>query len=190
MQNSENKWDGIYQQRVDRPQAAMVLADYQYLLPKQGLALDLACGRGGNALFLAQHGLDVEAWDSSAVAIEQVQAFARNDTLTMNTAVRDVVEYPPEPERFDVIVVSLFLSRQLCPALVQALKPGGLLFYQTFCQQKVNEQGPSNPDYLLTDNELLQLFSDLKVRCYRQDALVGDHSQGLRNQALLVAEKV
>jgi SAM-dependent methyltransferase len=187
---TETKWNAIYQQRGDKPQAAMVLADYSYLLPKQGLALDLACGRGGNALLLAKHGLRVEAWDSSAVAIDQVNYFASQANAEITTAVRDVVLQPPEPESFDVIVVSLFLDRLLCPALIDALKPRGMLFYQTFCQQKINEQGPSNPDYLLADNELLQLFSGLKVRNYRQDALAGDHTKGLRNQALLVAEKV
>ena len=63
------------------------------------------------------------------------------------------------------------------------------MFYQTYCQQKVQQQGPSNPNFLLKDNELLQLFSSMKVRVYREESLLGDHQKGWRNQALLVAEK-
>ena len=97
---------------------------------------------------------------------------------------------PPQPESIDVLVVSFFLDRGLCSQLYSALKPGGILFYQTYCQQKISEQGPRNPDYLLADNELLQLFSQMKVRIYQQDALLGNVELGLRNQAILVAEKV
>ena len=107
----------------------------------------------------------------------------------MNAQVRDVTKHLPTINSVDVLVVSFFLERELCPALFAAIKPGGLLFYQTYCQQKVTEQGPTNPDYLLADNELLQLFPQMKVRVYREDALLGKHNAGLRNQALLVAQK-
>jgi hypothetical protein len=64
-----------------------------------------------------------------------------------------------------------------------------VLFYQTYCQQKVSDSGPSNPDYLLADNELLRLFPDLQLRVYREESVLGQHDIGIRNQALMVAEK-
>ncbi len=188
MTNSE-KWDRIYRQRTGRPEAAWVLRENQHLLPAQGQALDLACGRGGNALLLAQKGLQVRAWDYSAVAVEQLRKHAAQEGLTVEAQVRDVIQFPPEHQSVDVLVVSFFLHRPLCPALVAAVKPGGLIFYQTYCQQKVNEEGPTNPAYLLKDNELLHLFATMKVRCYREDALLGCTEAGLRDQAMLVAEK-
>ena len=160
------------------------------MLPKQGIALDLACGQGGNALLLAQLGLEVQAWDASSVAIEQLKEQAKLKNLNIEAQVHDVVMSPPRPESVDVLVVSFFLDRSICAPLYLALKPGGVLFYQTYCQQKTSEQGPKNPDYLLADNELLQLFSQMKVRIYQQDALLGNVEHGLRNQAILVAEKV
>ena len=183
------KWDEIYQQKLQTPTASLVLTRYSYLLPAHGVTLDLACGQGGNALFLARTGLNVFAWDSSQVAIAQLKKQAELEKLAVNAQVRDVITSPPLENSFDVIVVSFFLDRQLCSQIYNALKPGGIVFYQTYCQQKTSEQGPTNPDYLLADNELLQLFSLLKVRIYQQDALLGDHKKGLRNQALLVAEK-
>ena len=185
----QDKWDNIYSSKASAPTASEVLRKYSYLLPSQGIALDLACGQGGNALFLAQAGLDVMAWDSSSVAICQLSERATANKLVIDSQVRDVIVSPPDKNSLDVLVVSFFLERGLCSLLYAALKPRGLLFYQTYCQQKTHDRGPTNPDFLLTDNELLQLFSQMKVRIYQQDALLGDPEKGLRNQAILVAEK-
>lgn len=186
----QKKWDTIYQNKPADPTASFVLTHYSYLLPTEGIALDLACGQGGNALFLAQLDLDVQAWDASPVAIDQLKKLAKLNKLNIDAQVHNVITSPPLFESIDVLVVSFFLDRELCDQLYSALKPGGVLFYQSYCQQKTSEQGPSNADYLLADNELLALFPQMKVRAYQQDALLGDHSEGLRNQAILVAEKL
>jgi tellurite methyltransferase len=189
MSELRNKWDAIYSHKNNSPSASLVLTQNQHLLPKYGTALDLACGQGGNAIFLAHAGLDVTAWDLSPVAIQQLNNAADLNKVAVNAQVRDIVTSPPEPNSLDVLVVSFFLDRDLCSSLLTALRPQGLLFYQTYCQQKVQQQGPNNTDFLLADNELLGLFSTMKVRVYREEALLGDHQQGWRNQALLVAEK-
>lgn len=189
MSDIQTKWDAIYSNKQYAPTASLVLTQNQHLLPKKGMALDLACGQGGNSVLLAKAGLDVLAWDISPVAIKQLQDFASLNDLTIDAQVNDVVASPPKANSLDVIVVSFFLDRSLCPHLLTALRPGGLLFYQTHCQQKIEQQGPSNTDFLLADNELLSLFSTMKKRVYREESLLGDHQQGWRNQALLVAEK-
>jgi len=184
-----SKWDTIYSQKTDQPSASYVLTENKHLLPTQGKVLDLACGQGGNARLLAELGLDVLAWDTSEVAVKQLDEYARLNKVSIDAQVRDVITFPPEANSLDALVVSFFLDRPLCPNLIEALKPGGLLFYQTYCQVKVSEQGPKNPDFLLVDNELLRLFSAMKIRVYREESLLGDHQQGWRNQAILVAEK-
>jgi len=189
MQTIQAKWDRIYQQHDGVLNVTEVLQNNHYLLPKTGVALDLACGLGGNAVFLAEKGLSVKAWDISAVAIEQLSLTAKNRKLDIEAEVRDVVANPPEANSVDVLLVSHFLSRELCPAMMAAIKPGGLLFYQTYCQQKVHQVGPKNPDYLLADNELMHLFSEMKMRVYREEAMLGEHTMGMRNQAWLLAEK-
>jgi len=189
MTNIQAKWDTIYSQREGMPTPCKVLEQNQHLLPKQGTALDLACGQGGNAMLLAEAGLEVNAWDISAVAIKQLQQRIELQSLAMNAQVRDVIISPPEQNSLDVLVVSYFLERELCTKLLMALRPGGLLFYQTYCQQKSQQVGPNNPEFLLADNELLRLFSSMKIRVYREEALLGDLQLGWRNQALLVAEK-
>lgn len=189
MNDISAKWDVIYSSKGASPAASLVLSENQHLLPQHGVALDLACGQGGNAVLLAKAGMDVSAWDVSPVAIKQLTAFADVNQVTVNAQVRDVLKFPPESNSLDVLVVSFFLDRDLCENLLSALKPGGLLFYQTYCQNKVHQLGPKNADFLLAENELLSLFPSMKVRVYREEGLLGDHQQGFRNQALLVAEK-
>ncbi len=167
-----------------------MLQEFHHLLPLQGMALDLACGTGGNALLLAQHGLDTLAWDYAEGALDEVSRQARQLGLDRcRVELRDVIRQPPEAGRFDVITVSHFLERSLAEPLIQALKPEGLLFYQTFTREKCSAQGPSNPDFLLGASELLQLFSPLRLLVYREEGLVGDQTLGLRNLAYLVAQR-
>jgi len=186
----EEKWNQRYAAARDgQPQAAQVLRENRHLLPPTGKALDLACGLGGNALLLAQAGLAVQAWDLSTVAVAALQSQATEAGLSVHATVRDVLDVPPPAASFDVIVVSYFLERSLAAGLCAALRPGGLLFYQTFVQAKVTQQGPSKPDFLLAENELLQMFAPLRPRVYREEGMLGDVTQGLRNEALFVGQK-
>lgn len=184
-------WDQHY---LDTPLASVgpspLLQDYVYLLPRHGRALDLACGRGGNALLLANHGMEAHAWDSSAVAIAQLDGLAARQGLVVQSHCRDLIHHPPEPNSFDVIVVSRFLHRPLCPALSAALRPGGLLFYQSFLRQRRDtQQGPTRGEFLLEEGELLALFASLQLRLYREEGLGGDLNQGERNEAWLIAQR-
>ena len=185
------KWNRIYTDTSTTDEAAAsVLADYAHLLPPRGKALDLACGLGANALFLARRGLDTEAWDLSPVAIDKLRERAGRHRLSIRARAADVEATDIGRERFDVIVVVRFLERKLAPAIVAALKPGGLLLYQTFTAEKVAEVGPSNPAYLLQANELLSLFSGLRILAYREEGRVGDCSKGLRNEAFLIGQRL
>jgi len=187
----QTKWNRIYtmNQHGFYP-PAMVLQMHSHLLPRHGTALDLACGKGRNAIYLCRHGLTTTAWDISNEAINQLNEYARSEGLSIDAQVRDVSGHPPEQNRFDVIVVSHFLDRTLMSSLIDALKTNGLLFYQTFTRLKVNETGPTNPDYLLEKNELLETFGHLDVLFYCDNADVGDTKQGLRNEAMIVVRKI
>ena len=167
--------------------AAWVLREHAHLLPARGDALDLACGLGANALLLVDHGLRVQSWDFSPTAIERLGQEALQRGVSLRGEVRDVVRAPPEPASFDVIVVSHFLERDLMPHLVAALRPGGLLFYQTFTTERVaGAATPGNPAFLLAPNELLELCRPLRLLVYREDGPYGDTGQGLRAMAALV----
>lgn len=187
---TKDKWDKHYKScSTDLPKAADVLYQNQHLLPASGDALDLACGRGANAVCLAENGLAVSAWDISPSALEILTSIANEKKLIINCETRDIVLQPPEPDSFDIIVVSNFLERELVDMIKRAIKPGGLIFYQTFIKDKVDEIGPKNPDYLLNCNELLTFFSDWNILHYREEGMTGNTEKGFRNQAMIIAQK-
>ncbi len=175
---------------VQQPRpAARVLSDNLHLLPRQGEALDLACGLGANALVLAELGLHTTAWDISDLAIARLRQEAQRRHLPINAEIRDVLAEPPPPGAYDVILVTHFLARDLIPHLIAALRPGGLVFYQTFTLSRLTERGPTNPEMRLAENELLRLFAGLHLRYYREDDSYGDPAAGLRDLAALVAQR-
>ena len=183
------KWNERYRAASREPQASQVLRENLHLLPDNGRALDLACGSGGNAILLAQQGLQVDAWDIADVAIAALQEMALKRPLSIRAEVRDVEADPPGPGTFDVITVSYFLDRDLVPALLAALKPGGLVYYQTFTRQCVSDRGPKSAKFRLAEQELLQLFSGLQVLFYREEGCVGDVQQGFRDEAMYIGRR-
>jgi SAM-dependent methyltransferase len=190
MRGLREKWNARYRDtEISRTSAARVLKENLHLLPRQGKALDLACGAGANAIQLAQQGLHTTAWDLSDVIIAKLRDYALQLDLTVHAEVRDIEAWPPEPNRFDVIVVAYYLERRLAPMLVQALNPGGLLYYQTFIQDAVSGSGPGSPEFRLIPNELLTLFSALRLLVYREEGKVGDVNQGFRNDAMFIGLK-
>lgn len=187
--NIKDQWNARYQHAEAEPQAARVLLENLHLLPLKGRALDLACGRGGNAITLARQGLQVDAWDISDVAINDLSASVTRLPLSISAQVRDVETNPPDKHQYDVIVVSYFLQRSLFPALMDSLNKGGLIFYQTFIQNRVSERGPRTPAYRLADQELLQLLPGFKILVYREEGVTGDLTKGFRDEVMYVGMK-
>ncbi len=184
------KWDARYRDlNIDEARPARVLSENTHLLPTKGCALDVACGLGGNAILLARLGLEVTAYDISAVAVNKLNAYAREQALPLRAQCRDVGKKPPAPEGFDIVAVSYFLERRLTGALIGALRPWGLLFYQTFIRDSVDDTGPRDPVFRLEENELLMLFAPLRILLYREEGRVGDISRGFRNEAMLVGQR-
>ena len=166
-----------------------VLADHAHLLPETGTALDLACGLGSNALFLAERGLDAHGWDYAASAVGRLRDEAARRGLPVTAEERDVTGAPLPRAAFDVIVVSRFLDRDLCPAIAAALRPGGLLFYQSFVRERATGRRPDDQLFRLAPGELLALFPALRPLVYRDEGRCGDLAAGFRDEAMLVARR-
>lgn len=189
---TQAKWDRIYSDNNHSeydPPAVRVVMENLHLLPGSGKGLELACGLAANSFAIAACGIEMEAWDISAVAAERVNQRAAQCSIRVTASARDVVTEPPAVAAYDVVVVSHFLDRAIVPAIIDALKPGGLLFYQTFTRVRVSDSGPKRDEWRLADGELLQLFAGLKPLVYREEGIVGDTTKGFRNEALLVASK-
>lgn len=188
-QVTQKRWDDRYRGMGLPGAPATVLLENAHLLPRHGTALDLACGLGANALLLAEQGLTTHAWDISPVAIDKLRHIADERGLPVIGEVKDALRDAIPPMRFDVVVVAHYLERALTRPLIDALKPGGLLFYQTFTATAVNNEGPERPEWRLADGELLTMFAPLRVLVYREEGRIGDLERGFRNKALLVAVK-
>ncbi len=184
-------WDEYYQQKdVIDDTPVQVLKNNTHLLKTQNhnlSALDFACGLSANGRFLESLGYQVSAWDYSAVVVEKLNAYSRQHQLNFAAYQYDLENEKLPNELFDVVVVSYFLNRELSQAISRLLKPKGLLFYQTFCGERMNDQGPSNPNFRLQSAELLNLFPDLKTIYYREDGQYAAGENALPDQAMLVA---
>ena len=186
----EDKWDKIYSKKTHEEHSpCSVIVENAHLLPSAGKALDLACGMGANAIFLAEHQLQVDAWDVSSIALKKLAEYSLENNLTISTSNRNVEKMPPAAASYDVVTVSHFLHRPTFRALCDSLRMEGLLFYQTYTLEKVTKEGPTNPDYLLAKNELINLCEGMEILVYREEGTQGDVHQGWRNQAMIVAKR-
>ncbi len=189
MASKLSKWNEAYQSAdIASAKPAQVLIENQHLLPRNGSALDLACGRAGNAIFLAAQGFDVDAVDISPVVLSSVEKYVKQQNLSVSCICRDIENDGLLNKQYDVIVVSYFLNRSLFQPIINALKADGLLFYETWSQQKVDDSGPNNPDFRLKTTELIELTSTLRPLFYREEGEIGDVSKGSRNTAMLVTQ--
>lgn len=135
-----------------------------------GRALDVACGFGGNSLYLAARGYRVDAVDVSEVALRQAQGAARRRGLDerIRLVQADLDRWWVSPGRYDLIVVFYYLNRDLWPNLVAGLRPGGLLFQAHRNKRFLEERPDFDPDYLLEVGELQRMArtSDLEIVRY------------------------
>jgi 2-polyprenyl-3-methyl-5-hydroxy-6-metoxy-1,4-benzoquinol methylase len=186
----KEKWNQIYRANNGEKTATSVLVEHAFLLPDSGVALDIACGLGANACFLAERGLVTTAWDISEVAIAKLQQTALSEDLSIKSEAHEITQNSFNESSFDIIIISRFLDRSLSKEIISALKPGGLLFYQTFNREKIDATGPKNPDFLLAKNELLVMFAPLKLVFYQENGKIGNLSAGLRNETQFIGQKI
>ncbi len=150
--------------------SAFFLANQSRLRDNEALGpvLDLACGQGRHALAAAKLGLQTIAIDRDAELLEFLAEQGRDlPLLTLQADLETEAGIPVQDEKFGAILVFCFLYRPLAPAIIEALAPGGLLLYQTFTEgQLALDYGPSNPEFLLRENELLELFAPLEILEY------------------------
>jgi SAM-dependent methyltransferase len=190
-QKDAQKWDKNYEKPGYRYglKELPVLDRWSELLiskAKGGRALDIASGEGQNSIKLAKYGYTVDCVDISKVGLSKCRTLARTFGVEkkINTICADLDTYRFEEDSYSCIINMRFLMRSLTPQIVKALKPGGILIYETFTKDdgKAQMEG-ANKDYFLDRNELLKMFPDLMVLFYHERMVDG------RAVATLIARK-
>jgi SAM-dependent methyltransferase len=128
------------------------IATWAGLVPSGAAVLDVAAGNGRHTRFFADRGHPVTAVD------RDVSGLVVTDTVELIAAdLEDGSPWPLAGRTFGAVVVTNYLHRPSFPHLFTALKPGGVLLYETFMVGNERFGPPSNPDFLLKDGELLEL---------------------------------
>jgi SAM-dependent methyltransferase len=123
-------------------------------IPTAGKVLDLACGSGRHVRLLAGLGHPVEAVDRDAAVLATLSGIRG---VSVRVADLENGPWPYAGQRFAGIVVTNYLHRSLFPLIEGALAEGGVLIYETFMLGNERFGRPSNPDFLLRSQELLEV---------------------------------
>jgi len=127
-------------------------------IKSNGRVLDLACGKGRHAIWLAQQGYQVDAIDRDPIATSHMKDIENINVLMLDL---ETGEPPKFTHTYDGIIVSRYLHRPLLKLLADLLNPGGTLIYETFMSGNERYGKPSNPDFLLLPDELLNTYTPL-----------------------------
>lgn len=142
---------------------------YASLVPP-GPVLDLACGDGRNGRLFLEGGYKVTFVDRDTSRLSDLAD--NTDATILEYHLEDESPWPFEEAQFCGIVVVNYLHRPLFPHLAAALKPGGVLIYQTFMAGNERFGKPRNPDFLLEYDELLDVFGEsMEVIAFEQGFL-------------------
>ncbi len=154
------------------------LVDNLDVIPRGGMVLDVACGSGRHALFLAERGWRVHAIDRDAAVLDLLTQHAgtpaapKLEDRRQVGRVGEITTVCVDLERaspalgdglYDAVIVFNYLHRPLMPAIVRAVRPGGVLIYETFTVGQAVRGRPRNPDFLLKEGELPSLVAPLRV---------------------------
>ncbi len=178
MSSMREKWNRRYLDKSAALSSPPTALEMGWSLLKAGSVLDLACGDGGSALFLARQGFDVTAVDIAEEGLKRLEAAAVAEQLTICTFqcdLDDATDLFAESGRFDNIVINRFRpAKALFVRLPALLKPQGKLMLNSFNLQQHRQKGFSER-FCLTDQEYLYLTPELSVEYYRSKERDGDY---------------
>jgi tellurite methyltransferase len=140
-------------------------------LPR-GIALDVAAGRGRNAIAMATAGIRVAAVDYSVEAMRSLSIAASEKRLPVWPVVANLDSFSIRAESLDLIVNINFLDRALFREFISALKPGGVLLVDTFLIDQAAIGHPRDPRFLLGHGELRALTAGLEIEEYREGEVI------------------
>lgn len=170
-----HEWNKRYRLRehatsdFESPPTPLLVETAEKLAP--GSALDLACGAGRNAIWLAEHGWQVTAVDGASEAVETLRARAGECNLPVTALVADLEksEFTIEPARWDLIAICYYLQQNLFEPAKRGAKPGGTLMAIVH----ITEPGQEQSRHSLRPGELEKYFDGWEI-LHRYEGLPND----------------
>jgi 2-polyprenyl-3-methyl-5-hydroxy-6-metoxy-1,4-benzoquinol methylase len=151
-----------------------------------GTALDLGCGQGRNALWLAERGFTVTGLDLSPVAIEHARAHAAELGIGATFESVDLLTWDPAGQEWDLVILAYihlpeYMRQTVHAAAQQAVAPGGRIVVIAHHLDNLTGGvgGPSRPDWLFTQEQLAEDFSALDVVRNERVVRTTDHGDAL-----------
>ena len=168
-QADRDKWDKRYREGSygTRTYPTELLTEWLPRLPK-GRALDVACGTGRNALYLAAAGYTVDGIDISSIALQRLKETACTRNLTVKCIEIDLDSEPLPYQCYDLIVLVRYRSTSLISRLLPLLNEGGYFFCEEHLTTNANVIGPSSPSFRVKPGELEKLSENLNVLFYSE----------------------
>jgi 2-polyprenyl-3-methyl-5-hydroxy-6-metoxy-1,4-benzoquinol methylase len=180
--NTVNKsFNDLYRAKVDYygggASPSLVRYLQMYNVPNYGPALDLGCGQGRNALYLAQQGFSVLGVDSSDQAIKDLADIAKQKELKITSKVANMEDFNITPNYYNLIVANTSLDHlshdvgdQIARNMINGLAPGGYIFVSVFMTSDPGMSETANhvKHYYYT-GELRTQFSDLTLLSYQEE---------------------
>lgn len=184
------RWNERYSRETERfalRAPRRLLTSHVDLLPPGGLILDAACGTTATGRYLAARGWRVIALDVSIAALRLARQKVRKEASLISFAVMDMIDPWLPPAHFDVILNFYYLSHPIIPTYRRALKPGGLLFFETYLRGQ-----HTNSNHFLEAQELKHYFNDWELLHYlevKRRVRARSGYQEMRWTAQLIARK-
>ncbi len=137
-------------------------------------ALDVACGTGRNALYLAGLGFELDAVDISPVGLARAKAVARERELAVNWLEADLdLPFNP-PAEYDLIVIFHYINMPLLQQLIGQLKPGGWFVSSQHLHSDADVVGPSSARFRLAPGALAQACAPLRIQ-HQEEGIFVSH---------------
>lgn len=176
-------WDKKYAQDsyiFGKIPAKFLSANYHFI-PGGAKVLDVGMGEGRNAVFLARKGYTVVGVDISAVAVRKAKKLADEFGVRINTVVAPMQKFNPGKESYDAIICFYYVDRALNKRLMEWLKPGGILIYESHSELQKTIPGNESYDeaYLLKPGELLTMFKGYKVLKFEEPTHQGEYTASI-----------
>ncbi|MDG6777891.1 methyltransferase domain-containing protein [Thiomicrorhabdus sp. zzn3] len=132
--------------------------------PGKPTAIDLGCGGGRDAVYLAKSGWQVIGIDHENRVIKRAKQLAQNSGASVKWKCCDLKKEGCLPDsQFDLVMVMRFLNRALFTQIDAMIKPGGFVVFQTFTEGAEAYGSPKNPNFLLKEGELSEVFADYRI---------------------------